>query len=115
MSRPGEISQLRNGAGGAESCRLFTERLQQRTDGSACRIGDQRAQSVGADFDAGTTAVDEDRLPNRNRGQSDRCVPIEDENPGLPFRQQRPARFLRKIQSFKNEMPARDENRPFSR
>ena len=71
--------------------RLLAQRLQQGSDGSGCRIRDQSAKPVAADFDAGTTAAREDRLPGRHGGQSDRRMAIESKNPGLLFSQQRPA------------------------
>ena len=77
------IAKLRQRVCVSRNGRRLTEPLQQRSDWGGCRIGDQGGQSVGADFDAGATAGNEDRLPDGYRGQSDRRMAVQDENPCL--------------------------------
>src|SRR6266700_6226576 len=85
--RLGEARQLRNSGRGLwnKVARLDTEPLQQGINWSGCRIRDQGGQPVDTNFDAGTTATNEDRLPDGYCGQSNRCVAVENENPGLGF------------------------------
>src|SRR6266567_2808827 len=86
-SRPrlGEACQLWKSGHGLRNKigRWLTEPLQEGIDGSVSRIRDQGAQPVDTNFDAGAAATNEDRLPDRHRGQSNRRMAVENENPGL--------------------------------
>src|SRR5206468_11749490 len=93
----------------------FTQRLQQRSDGSCRGIGDQGGQSIGADLNAGAASANEDRLPDGCCRQSDRRMAVKYKNPGFRLSQQCPARARRQVNFLENKMSARDKNRPLIR